>query len=362
VRVPSSSASAAVAQQPERSRTNQRGVALVRFSPRPLMTVAKQPFDVRLNTALPGRVSMFIIRLAVSVAVAVLLVTSVLQAQGPPPGGPESSDGCFTPPVGFGSAMKLYVYASATPGGSVRQLVDKRCFSPEIELSGGKSMDSTGDHASATASYSYHSDHGGVGLEEEVKASGHSIGNGKGSGWGNGTVNLFVWWTDLFTLHSATTKPVPPPAPTQKGAKETPIDPSQVVDISVRLLNDSKNQCTGAGGHFYYKTFVNLVADGAANKLMVGGQQYTDVNSGCQDQLDRGTVQVLLAHGHFRVELAVISVMGGAATHDVQDRQVEEGDVKVKLGNYHFCIEPVKGPSDLKITSASGIDYLCKKK
>ena len=130
----------------------------------------------------------------------------------------------------------------------------------------------------------------------------------------------------------------------------------------MRLLNDSKNQCTGAGGQFYYKTFVNLVASGAEKKLMVGGQQYTDVNSGCRDQLDRGTVQVLLAHGHFRVELAVIAVMGGAATHDLEDRQVEEGDVKVKLGNYHFCIEKIKGPSDLTITSASGIDYSCKKK
>ncbi len=300
--------------------------------------------------------------LSVLATVAVLGVASM--AQGAPPGGGESSDSCFTPPSGFGSAMKLQAYASTTPNGNNRRQVDKRCFGPEFELSGENTMDSTGDHASATTSYSYHVDHGSVGLQEEVKASGHTISNAKGSGWGNGLLNLFAWWTDSFTVQSSTTKPIPPQQAREKGVKETPIDPSQVVDISVRLLNDGKNQCSGAGGKFYYKTFVTLIADGAANRMMVGGQQqYSDTSWSCQDQMDRGTVQVLLAHGKFRVELAVMSVLGGAAQHEVgQGAAGEEGDVKVKLGDYHFCILPIKGPADLKITSASGIDYTCKKK
>ena len=58
-----------------------------------------------------------------------------------------------------------------------------------------------------------------------------------------------------------------------------------------------------------------------------------------------------------------MSVMGGSAHHEVgQGVAGEEGDTKVKLGDYHFCILPTKGPADLTITSASGIDYTCKKK
>lgn len=303
-------------------------------------------------------------KLMLSIPVTVVVLLAASMAQGPPPGDPESGDTCFTPPsMGFGSAMKLQAYASAMPGGENRRQVDKRCFSPEFELSDQKSLDSTGDHASATTSYSYHLDHGVIGLEQEVKASGHLI-PGKQGGSGDGMMNLYVWWSDAFTLHSATTKPIPPQETREKGVKETPIDPSQVVDISVRLLNDGNNQCSGAGGTFYYKTFVTLIAAGASNRTMMGGQQqYSDTNWSCKDQSDRGTIQVLLAHGKFRVELMVMSVMGGSARHEVgQGVAGEEGDAKVKLGDYHFCILPTKGPADLTISSASGIDYTCKKK
>jgi hypothetical protein len=40
----------------------------------------------------------------------------------------------------------------------------------------------------------------------------------------------------------------------------------------------------------------------------------------------------------------------------------ETADVKVKLGEYQVCYQVVKGPADLRITSASGTDYTCSKK
>jgi hypothetical protein len=283
---------------------------------------------------------------------AVLPVITIAQ----PPSPPDSHFGtgdCLVPPMDYGTAMSLFVYASAFPNGDPHRLADKRCFSHEPELSGQNSMESTGPRASSTVTYSYHVGQGRLGLEAEVKASGHQRGTPeKLGGQGSGNVMLWVWWVDLFTLHSATTKP----PPTQKGA---PIDPSQVVEIRLRLLNDGPNQCTGGGHNFFYKTNVILSGQGTS-KQAVGGQPNTDVNSNCQDTLDEGTIQALLGLGKFRVELAALITLGGEAMD--ADGYLETGDVKAKLGEYHFCLYPTKGPADLKITSASGIDYTCPKK
>jgi hypothetical protein len=84
------------------------------------------------------------------------------------------------------------------------------------------------------------------------------------------------------------------------------------------------------------------------------------VDSDCQDQQNQGTIQVLLGLGQFRIDLAASALVSGIAKQD--DGYPKTADVKVKLGEYQVCYQVVKGPADLKITSASGTDYACSNK
>jgi hypothetical protein len=137
------------------------------------------------------------------------------------------------------------------------------------------------------------------------------------------------------------------------------IDPAQVVEVRLKLLNNGHNQCSGGGGTYnYYKTSVAFVAETSVKQVM-GGHLNFDVDSDCKDQLNEGTIQVLLGSGQFRVELASSIVVNGYAQHG--EGAAETVDVKVKLGEYQVCYQVVKGPADLKITSASGTDYTCSK-
>jgi len=157
----------------------------------------------------------------------------------------------------------------------------------------------------------------------------HNNANGRGGG------NVYTWlrWVDVITLHSATTKP----APKVKGAV---IDPAQVVEIRLKLLNNGHNVCSGGGSrNNFYKTSVALVAE-TSQKEVIGGYENMDVDSDCKEQQDEGTIQVLLGFGQFRVDLGAHADLGGYAQHG--EGAQENVDVKVNLGEYQICIQVTK--------------------
>ncbi len=298
------------------------------------------------------------IRLTIPLIFAFLLSVPIthLQAQQFDP----SVAGTCPEPTVYGSAMSYYVDDSATPGGQNHRLANKNCADQELELSDQNSMDSTTKASSATTTYSYHVGAGRLNLQAEVNASGHNAsipisgGTYQAIGTGNGHVILWLRWVDTITLHSKTTKPV-------HKVDDLAIDPTQVVEIRLKLLNNGKNVCTGGGGESsFYSTSVALVADAGQKKQVIGGHEELNVDSDCVDQQNQGTMQVLLGLGQMRVELASQVVVNGFAKNG--DGYKENVDVKVKLGEYKICMEVLKGPKDLTITSASGTDYLCSKK
>jgi len=271
---------------------------------------------------------------------------------------PEPEGTCPEPTMGYGAAMSYFIGGGATPGGQNHHLANKNC-SPELDLSDQNTVNSTTPASSATLSYFYHVGRGRLNLQAEVNGTGHRAavpipgGTNNLNGRGGGHVDMWFRWVDTLTLHSATTKP----APQVKGVV---IDPAQVVEIRLKLLNNGHNQCSGGGGTYnYYKTSVALVAETSVKQVM-GGHLNFDVDSDCKDQLNEGTIQVLLGSGQFRVELASSIVVNGYAQHG--EGAAETVDVKVKLGEYQVCYQVVKGPADLRITSASGTDYTCSKK
>jgi hypothetical protein len=268
---------------------------------------------------------------------------------------PSLAGVCPTP-SSYGAAFGYFIKSNADPGTDNHHLSIKHCFSEERDLSDEKTMNSNAQASSAKSTFSYHVGSGRLNLQAEVNVTGHKatvpVSGGKMTlnGQGGGNVTLWLKWVDTLTLHSATTKPVPK----VKGAV---IDPAQVVDIRLKLLNKGHNQCIGGGSEgSVYKTGVLLQAETSEKKVM-GGQQAFDVNSDCQDQANEGTIQVLLGYGQFRVDLAASVLVGGMARQE--DGYAQTADVKVKLGEYQVCYQVLKGPKDLKITSASGTDYAC---
>ena len=298
------------------------------------------------------------LRLVILLILAFLPAASIahLQAQFDPQ---VAARVCPVPPTGYGAAMSYFVHSSATPGGESHHLANKTCFDQDLDLSDQNTMNSTTPASNATTSYSYHVGRGRLNLQAEANVTGHrqSVpihgGTNNLNGRGSGDVIMWLYWVDQLTVHSATTKPVPK----VKGAV---IDPSQIVEIRIRLLNNGHNQCSGGGsGSNFYKTSVSLVAQ-TLDKQVIGGHEDLNVDSDCQDQQNQGTIQVLLGLGQFRIELGAYASLNGYAQHG--DGYEETGDVKVKLGEYRVCMQVTKGPADLKITSASGTDYTCPKK
>ncbi len=275
---------------------------------------------------------------------------------------PEDSEACPLPSWGYGAATSYFISSGAGGAGPPEEnhkLADKTCFSQDVDASDQKTMNPSTAASSATTTYSYHVGQGRLNLQAEVNASGHktsipiSGGTYHAIGRGGGNVIVRLRWVDTLTLHSATTKPVP----SGKGAV---IDPAQIVEIRLKLLNNGKNQCSGGGSKSsYYTTSVGLVAETIGRQVM-GGHIDADVDSDCTDQVNEGTIQVLLGIGKFRVELGTYASVNGYA--QPIDGYAENVDVKVKLGEYQVCYQVVKGPADLKITSASGTDYACAKK
>jgi hypothetical protein len=278
-----------------------------------------------------------------------------LQAQSDPR---VATRACPVPPTGYGAAMSYFVHSSATPGGVNHRLANKTCFEQDLELSDQNTMNSTTPASTATTTYSYHVGRGRLTLQAEANVTGHRQlvpihgGTNNLNGTGSGNVNMWLYWVDQLTLHSATAKPV---------SRDFPdIEPSQIVEIRIRLLNNGHNQCSGGGSeNNFYKTSVSLVAD-SAGRQVIGGHEDLNVDSDCQDQENQGTIQVVLGLGQFRVELGAYASLNGYAQHG--DGYQEASDVKVKLGEYQVCVQVTKGPADLKITSASGTDYTCPKK
>ena len=266
---------------------------------------------------------------------------------------------CPTPPTGYGAAMSYFVHSSATPGGESHHLVNKTCFDQDLDLSDQNTMNSTTPASSSTTSYSYNVGRGRLNLQAEANVTGHrqSVpvpgGTNNLNGRGSGEVVMWLYWVDQLTLHSKTTKPVS----TMNGV----IDPSQIVEIRIKTLNKGHNQCSGGGtGKNYYKTSVVVFGE-TTQKDVMGGHESDDVDENCDDeQKNQGTIQVLLGLGQFRVHLGATIQLGAYAQNG--DGNQETGDVKVKLGEYQVCYQVVKGPADLKITSASGTDYTCPKK
>ena len=261
--------------------------------------------------------------------------------------------------TGYGAAYGYFIKAVANPDGQEHHLANKYCFTQDLDLSDEKSMDSSTNASSATASFSYHAGSGTLSLQAEVKASGHFIkvtdpgGFHTVNGQGLGNVTLWVKWADTFTLHSKTTKP----AHDGMGVK---VDPSQIVEITLKLLNKDQNQCTGIGDEgSVYKTSALLQAE-TDHKILIGGHENLYVNSDCNEQQNSGPIQVLLGVGQFRVEMGASAMVGAHAQHG--NGFSETVDVKVKLGEYKFCMQVTKGPPDLTITSASGTVYTCPKK
>lgn len=263
---------------------------------------------------------------------------------------------CPVPPTGFGAAMSYFVHASATPGGESHHLANKTCFDQDLDLSDQNTMNSTTPASNATTTYSYHVGRGRLSLQAEANVLGHRVsvpisgGTNNLNGTGSGSVVLWLYWVDQLTLHSKTAKPV---------SKDFPeIDPSQIVEIRITLLNNGHNQCSGGGSeNNFYKTSVSLVA---GDKQVIGGHENLDVDSDCQDQQNQDTIQVPLGLGRFRIKLGASASLNGYAQHG--DGYQETSDVKVKLGEYQVCMKVTKGPADLKITSDSGTDYTCSKK
>ena len=269
---------------------------------------------------------------------------------------PSLAGVCLTPPS-YGAAFGYYIKTNATPGFDGHHLANKHCFSEERDLSDQNTMNSTAQASSATSTFSYHVGSGRLNIQAEVNVSGHRVtvpvsgGVSNLNGQAGGNITIWLKWVDTFTLHSATTKPAP--------VKGTVIDPAQVVEIRLKLLNNGHNRCSGGGGEGgVYKTGVLLQAE-TSDKQVMGGHVDFDVDSDCQDQQNQGTIQVLLGLGQFRVELAASALVSGIAKHE--DGYAETADVKVKLGEYQVCYQIVKGPADLMITSASGTDYTCPK-
>jgi hypothetical protein len=265
---------------------------------------------------------------------------------------------CPVPPTGFGAAMSYFVHASATPGGESHHLANKTCFAQDLDLSDQNTMNSTTPASNATTTYSYHVGRGRLSLQAEANVLGHRVsvpisgGTNNLNGTGSGNVVLWLYWVDQLTLHSKTAKHV---------SKDFPeIDPSQIVEIRIKLLNNGHNQCSGGGNvSNFYKTSVTLLAQ-TSHKQVIGGHEELNVDSDCQDQQNEGTIQVVLGLGQFRIELGAYANLNGYAQHG--DGYQETGDVKVKLGEYQVCMQVTKGPADLKITSDSGTDYTCSKK
>ena len=295
------------------------------------------------------------IRLAIPLILAFLPASSIGHPQVPEPEGT-----CPEPTTGYGAAMGFFISAGATPGGEPRKLANKTCYNQDLELSDQKTYSSSSPASNATTTYSYDVGRGRLKLQAEIKASGHKtpvpISGGTLNANGRGGGNVYAWlrWVDTLTLHSATTKPVP----TGKGSV---IDPAQVVEIRLKLLNKGQNQCSGGGGNYnFYKTSVALVGDTGTDRQVMGGHLNFDVDGDCTDQQNEGTIEVLLGIGKFRVDLSAQAEVGGYAQHG--EGAQENVDVQVKLGEYQLCYEVVKKPADLKITSASGTDYACPKK
>jgi hypothetical protein len=270
---------------------------------------------------------------------------------------PDMAGICPTPST-YGAAFGYFVKAVATPGGEDHHLANKHCFNQEADLSDQNTMESSTKASSVTTTYSYRVGSGRVNLKAEVNASGHFIkvpisgGTQTINGQGSGNVTLWIRWVDTLTIHSITTKPVP-----KNGEK---VDPSQVVTLTLKLVNTGKNVCTGAGGQgSVYKTSVLLRAD-TTDKQIIGGHVSDDVDNDCTDAKTSDTIQVLLGLGKFRVEMLASALVSGYAKHG--DGYAETSDVKVNLGEYKICVQAPKEPADLTITSESGTDYLCPKK
>jgi hypothetical protein len=268
---------------------------------------------------------------------------------------PVESHQCPVPATGFGAALSYFIGSTATPGGENHRLANKICFNNDRDLSDQNTMTSTTPASSATTSYSYHVGSGRLSVQAEVNATGHradvpiSGGTNHLVGRGGGHVSMWLYWVDLLTFQSAATKPLP----TAKGA----IDPAQVVEVQVTLRNQHRNQCSGGGtGNNFYTTSVGLVTNNATMQP-IGGHTDMSVDSDCLDQQVQDTTQVLLGLGHLRIELSARIQMNGFAQGE---EAPETADVKVKMGEYRVCLKVLKGPSDLKITSASGVDYTCK--
>jgi hypothetical protein len=298
------------------------------------------------------------LRLVYPLILAFLLCASIghLQAQFFDP----SLAGVCPTPSSYGAAFGYFIKSNAYPGTDNHHLANKHCFSEERDLSDEKTMNSNAQASSAKTTCSYHVGSGRLNLQAEVNVTGHratvpvSGGTMNLNGQGGGNVTIWVKWVDTFTLHSATTKP----APTVKGAV---IDPAQVVEIRLKLLNKGHNQCIGGGSEgSVYKTAVLLQAE-TSDKQVMGGHESDNVDEDCNvEQTNQGTIQVLLGLGKFRIELAASALVSGMAKQE--DGYAQTADVKVKLGEYQACYQVVKGPKDLKITSASGTDYACPKK
>jgi hypothetical protein len=295
------------------------------------------------------------IPLAIPLFLAFLLTVTMTYAQA---GDITAHDGeCLRPPKSFGAAAYSYIAAIASPNGENTHLAEKHCFSQELDVSGEKTKDSSSDPAAhATGSYSYHVGRGRFNLQAEVNVAGHHApqGNKTVYGWAGGNVQLMLWWVDYFNLHSATTKPV---VITKKGAD---IDPSQVVKIRLRIFNNGQNECSGGGAKdSVYKTSVLFKAQASANYEFIGGHEDMDVDSNCKrgEQQETDDIEVVLGNGQFAIELAANILINSTAKQD--DGYSPKNDLKVKLGEYQICYQVLNGPPDLKITSASGVDYTC---
>ena len=242
--------------------------------------------------------------LVIPLSLAFLLNLPITHAQA---GDVGAHDGeCLRPPKSFGAAANNYIAATSSPGGDTAHLADKHCFSQELDWSGEKTKDSSSDpYASATSSYSYHVGRGRLNLQAEVKVAGHDVKQAAGAGtktthgWANGHVELWLWWVDYFTLHSATTKPLP--------KNHEPIDPAQVATIRLRIFNNGQNQCSGGGStDSYLRTTVFFKAQASASYQSIGGHDDMNVDSNCKggEQQETNDIEVVLGNGQFRVELA----------------------------------------------------------
>jgi hypothetical protein len=275
---------------------------------------------------------------------------------------------CPPPPSGLKFGLMVSAAADGgvggVPGDHHKELV---CWTEKSAASGQNKSTSQNADAEIAADYDYAVNEGQLRASARVAGAVHNPKVGVASGG----ARVWVQWRDQLYFHSDLLPIVRPQDFINNNDKASLKAAESEIQLEVNILKNPPPSCSGeTPGQTSFRESTGLLA--VAGDIYGAGAMFgpnSDVAPAADTTIQllridacgstpagNSIVKVFNGQGGLRIGLTLQMVLNGS----IGTPNVPEGHLKVDVPNLGICIVKPKKPSDLAMTSASGIIYWCK--